>query len=105
MMPAAPLLAAGHAPTAAAPVDINGAIVRFVAQHQPCAFKELAELFVEPTPSGVVNAGHLLVLQQRLRPLCASGRLARTAPVRRSAAGRRMRPGRYIVAASALPAF
>lgn len=70
------------APATPAPIDINAAIVRYVAGHQPCRFAELAELFTEPPPSGPVNRAHLQALTARLIALCACGQLQRLAPPR-----------------------
>lgn len=59
-------------------VDLDAAIVRYVAANQPCAFGELAELFVDAPAHAPVCNSALQALQQRLDALCTSGHLGRS---------------------------
>lgn len=98
-MPTTPQLPDLHCAAAAVDaVDINDAIVRFVASYQPCSFTELADFFVELPPSGPTNAAHLAALRRRLAGLVAGGRLAPTAPMRIGARAYGPRRARYRLA-------
>ncbi len=57
------------------PISIDDAIVRHVQRNGGCGFDELAELFVDAPPNGVVTNTCLQVLHQRLQALCTAGRL------------------------------
>lgn len=98
--PAAPDVAYGTFPhNPAELVDINDAIVRYVAIYQPCNFTELVEFFTELPADGPMNSAHLLALRQRLTYLCATGRLTHMSPTRVGARGYGPRRARYILAA------
>lgn len=84
--------------TAPVAVDIDAAIVRYVAQHQVVRFMELAELFAEAPAHGAVTDTCLQALHARLLALCTAGRLARLPEPRlRSRRGTPRRRGRFIV--------
>jgi hypothetical protein len=93
--------------TALAAVDLDAAIVRYVAAHQPCAFADLADLFVDAPAHAPVCNSALQTLKTRLHGLCAAGQLGTT---RRARLDRRLsRQGRarsqevFVTAAVAAP--
>lgn len=80
--PATAQLRAPGAPITGYDLDINAAIVRFVAQHGPRTFTQIGEVFL-PAPAAGCNAEHVRSLKRRLNFLTATGALQRTVGITR----------------------
>lgn len=75
--PATAKLRAPGAPVHAADIDINGAIVRYIAKRGPCGLNAVMEVFA-PAPAAGCNLDDQRALIHRLQFLVITGRLLRT---------------------------